>query len=262
MDLVEEGKLPVSDPATKVYFEDIDSGGKIERFETFAHGPNSKTLSFHFFRGQEGMVDQINFQSKYNNDTKSLYFEDTNNDGHKEIFTFSYGTDSIFLNWLNVTPEIGKINSIPICAINYYNDSLLNYSFARIHCVDLNLDGNKELVFAINGGYSYSPRQIFKVDIENRTVVKSENAGNVNYNLQFLDLNGDGKLEIIADGATAPVRDWFNLPYNKPAPYLKIFNSDLSYLPLLFSFSKGFKPMFFRMLFKKTAAKKLLVPFC
>ncbi len=258
VDLVEEEKVPESDFTTKVYFEDIDSDGKMERFETFSREPDKKTLSFHYFRSHEGMVDQINFPVKFNIETRALYFADTNNDGHKEIFTFSYSSDSLYLNWLNVTPEVGNIYSIPICAINYYSDSLINYAIGKIHCVDLDLDGKKELVFAVNGGYSYSPRQIFKVDIENRTVEKSENSGSVNYNLQFSDLNGDGKLEIIADGATAPVRDWFNLPYNKPAPYLKIFNSSLSYFTTPIQFFEGIQTDVFSYVIQENGSKKII----
>ncbi len=237
--LVEQGNVGETDNFPQLYFEDIDSDGNKERIYSFCQPSDPKTFSFHYFNHNGGMIDQINFPVTFNRETSRLHFADFDSDGNKEAYTFAYQKDSLFLYWVRLTPGSDKINSIPIIKLNYYNDSLLNYEIPKIHCIDLDNDGQKELVFSVVGGFSYSPRQIIKVDIKNRKVTRSENTGCVDYNLQFEDLNGDGKMEIISDGATAPVRDWFNLPYNKPAPYLKVYNPDLSYFIRPIQFFEG-----------------------
>ena len=223
----ESKKLQGTNPA--VYFEDLDSDGEVERIESFSQPTNGNIVSFQYFNENGGMVEQINFRAKYHNDTNRLFFADADGDGNKEIYLFSFENDSLVLNWLQVTPVITPFQRLPICKINYYNQNLLNYSIGNIFCLDLENDGQKELIFSVIGGYSYSPRQIFKVDIRKRKVDHSLNTGSACGTLSFYDLDDDGKLEIISEGQVAPDRDWFNLPYNAPAPYLKVFRSDLTF---------------------------------
>ncbi len=226
--VVSEGSV-LSEQNASIYFEDLDSDGQIERIESFRQPGSVNRLAFQFFKENGGMVDQINFPDEFNNEINRLYFADVDKDGNKEVYAFSFQNDSLILNWVQVTPQISPFYSLPICKINYYNNHMLDYELGDFYCVDLENDGKKELVFAVAGGYSYSPRQIFKVDIENRGIEQSENTGSAYGPLSFFDLDGDGKLEIISEGKATPVRDWFNLPYNEPAPCLKIYNSDLTF---------------------------------
>ncbi len=224
---------------SRVYFEDLDSDTKIEKIIFFRQPVDGNTLSFQFFDENGGMIDQVNFAIEFHIDIHNLYFEDADGDGNKEIYLFSFERDSLVLNWLQVTPKESPLTSVGICELNYYEDGLLDYSIGPIYCVDLENDGKKELVFTVNGGYSYSPRQIFKVNTRNQTVTHSENTGSVCGPLTFSDLDDDGIKEIISDGQVGPARDWFNLPYNRPAPYLKVYNSDLSFFFPPIKFCEG-----------------------
>ncbi|NQU51863.1 MAG: histidine kinase [Bacteroidetes bacterium] len=214
---------------SRIYFEDIDSDGIPERIESFSQNGNSNRFLFQFFRENGGMVDQINFPLEFSPEMNRLHFADVDNDGNKEIYFFSFKKDSLLLHWIQITPKTGPFQTLPICEINTYNDGKIDYQLGKIYCLDLDADKQKELVFAVIGGFSISPRQIFIVDIKNRKIVKSENTGCANAILTFSDLNNDDKMEIIADGQVAPIRDWLDLPYNRPAPYLKVFDSDFNY---------------------------------
>lgn len=245
----------------KLYFEDLDFDGSVERIESFEQINNGKTFSFHFFKENGGMIDQVNFPFLYNPETAVLFFADIDDNKNKEIYTFSVENDSLILHWLEITPKVRNIGALPICKINFYNDSLLDYSFDKIHDVDLDNDGKKELVFSIIGGYSYSPRQIFKVDIAKREITTSKNTGSACGQIHFYDLDGDGKLEIIAEGQVAPVRDWFNLDLNEPAPYLKVFDSDLNYFFPPVKFFNGIQSMTFTNVIKTRSGNELLCTF-
>lgn len=218
------------EPNPVFYFEDLNSDGKIEKVILFSKPQEENKVAFQYFDENGAMIDQVNFTAKYYGDFHRLWFADFDEDGNKEIYLISCERDSILLNWVSVFPEVSEIHSLPLCMVTYFGDNKeVDYSIGEFYHLDLENDGRKELVFALNGGYSYSPRQIFKVDIRNRTVERSQNTGSACGPLTFYDLNGDGKLEIISDGQVAPDRDWFNLPYNEPAPYLKVYNADLSF---------------------------------
>ncbi|MCF8358244.1 MAG: histidine kinase [Prolixibacteraceae bacterium] len=211
----------------KNYIVDLDSDGKCERVESFVLNGPPKTFSFQFFSDDGGMVDQVNWPGQFNNDTKKLFFADANNDGHKEIYSFLFENDSLYLQWVQLTPEIGNVNRLPLCPVYTYRDSLYSYSFGNIHCIDLENDGKNELIIPVTGGFSIIPRQFFKVDIENRQVTSSIITGCANTKIQFFDLENDGVLEIIADGEVPPIRKEYDLPCNEPAPYLRVLNHEL-----------------------------------
>lgn len=225
---IENSRIYPNSDISSIFFEDIDNDGHLERFETFNQG-QSGVYSFQFFDVNGGMIDQINWPFPYNSETALMWFADFDNDNNKEVYTFSFQKDSLYLNWIQLTPEKGNFNSIPVCEIFTYKDSLFDYQLNEIHCLDIDNDGKNELIFPVIGGFSIQPRAIYKVDLETREVVSSESTGCANAVLTFYDLDGDGKKEIIADGQVAPIRENFNIPYNIPAPYLKIFDSNLDY---------------------------------
>ena len=207
------------------------------------------------------MVDQINFPGKYNERVSCLYFADVNNDGNKEVYGFTFGKDSLYLNWIQLTPEISKINTLPVCKINTYDNGLTDYNIRSFTCIDLNHDGKKELVFIVDGGYSIVPRQIFKVDISTKKVVASENSGSGNWQMHFNDLDGDGKREIIVNGCVSPIRPQMDLPYNTPAPYLKVLDSNLHYLFPPVKFFEGILSYSYTYVVSDLGKKELLSVF-
>lgn len=211
------------------YFVDLDGDGKYERIETFEQNDGSNIFSLQLFRSNGGMVDQINFPGKFNFRTNKIYFADRDNDGNKEIYAFTFKSDSLYLNWVQLTPEIGEIKSLPICKIHTYRDGLIDYKIHSFSCRDLDDDGKNELIFIVDGGYSITPRQIFKVDAVSGRIVASQNTQSGNWRLGFDDLDGDGRQEIISDGCVSPIRPSIKLPYRTRAPYLKVFDCNLHY---------------------------------
>ncbi len=244
----------------KVYFEDLDADGQLEQIESFRQ-PQANAFSFQYFGADGGMIDQVNFPGVYDSRTDRLYFADADKEGHKEVYAFSFENDSLILRWIQLTPKEGGFHRLPICELRTYRDSLYDYTIGDVHCLDIDNDEQKELVFAITGGYSIVPRQIFKVDIVNRKVYQSENTGCANTILKFADLNGDGKLEIIGEGEVPPIREEMNLPFNKPAPYLKVLDADLNYFFPPIKFYSGIQGMTRTFIVQNNQGKELLCAF-
>ncbi len=224
-----EQKKRLSDRRSVVYFEDLNSDGREERIESFQQSVDTFQFSFQYYSYNGGMIDQVNLPGNFHMDTHHLFFADYDKDGNKEVYHFYFEKDSLYLSWIQLFPEAGKINTLAICKIYTYNKGLIDYQFDEVHCRDLDNDGQNELIFAVVGGYSIIPRQIFKVDLVQRKVTGSENTGCANARLSFYDLDNDGKLEVIAEGQVAPIRAVPNLKYNNQAPYLKVFDADLNY---------------------------------
>jgi len=224
-----DSKNGLSDVFPKVYFKDLDSDGNIERIQSFQQNIDSTQFSIQYYSSNGGMIDQVNFPGKFQHYLNRIDFADIDNDGNLELYTFTIRNDSLLLNQVQLTPKRGRINSLAICKLNAYRKGIFNYQVGQIHCVDLENDGRNELLFTVIGGYSVLPRKVYKVDMINRKVVASENTGCANLHLQFEDLDGDGRKEIIAEGQVAPIRNIPGLPYNTEAPYLKVLDADLNY---------------------------------
>ncbi|MFC0878325.1 sensor histidine kinase [Saccharicrinis sp. FJH2] len=261
-ELIQEGESGLalkSNP--RLHFVDLDSDGKMERIESFKDLGNNR-FSIQIYDNNGGMFDQINFPERYNSQTDRLFFEDVDNDGHKEVYKFSYHNDSLYLTWLNLTPSIGKINSLPLCKIHTYGDNLIDYQlYIKMHCLDVDNDGSKELIFPVNAGFSILPRQIFLVNPKTKEIRRSENSGSSSNDLQFYDLNNDNKLEIITNGSVGPIRSDLNLLYNKPAPYLSVFNSDLEYYFEPIKFFEGIQSSLMTQVVENSGKKEIIAAF-
>ncbi|WP_321371252.1 histidine kinase [uncultured Draconibacterium sp.] len=259
-DIISSGNYRNANPNKGIFYEDIDNDGKLERFETFFQR-DGHSLSFHYFAANGGMIDQINLPIDFYEERNHLYFADFDNDKHKEVYVFSYRNDSLIMGWIQLTPSVSEFKQISICPVNTYNGGLLDYQIDDVFCLDMDMDGRNELVFPFSGGYSVFPRQIFRVDPQKQTIIKSENTGCANTKLVFVDLNDDGKMEIIADGAVSPIRDWLDAPHNTPAPYLKVLNSDLSYFFPPIKFFEGIQSFTNTHLIEGRDGKELLCTF-
>jgi len=254
---IENSKIYPNSNIANILFEDIDNDGHLERFETFKEHQHG-SFSFHYFGENGGMIDQVNWPFAYHIETAGMWFADFDNDNNKEVYTFSFQNDSLYLNWIQLTPEKGGFNSIPVCEIYTYQDSLYDYQLNEIHCLDIDNDGKNELIFPVIGGFSIQPRAIYMVDLETRTVVSSESTGCANAVLSFHDLDGDGKKEIIADGQVAPIRENYNIPYNVPAPYLKVFDSNLDYFFPPIRFCEGIQTTTYTNVFQNSDTKEMV----
>lgn len=229
-----------SEKVYQIYFVDLDSDGVKEKVKCF---PNVKGgLSLHYFEdGGANLIDQLNFSNQNYTNFSKIYFADVDENKFTEIYGFTISQDSLFLNWFEPYPnKNGLEHSKFITKLGTYNKGKIDVNIADLYFSDLNLDGSIDLVFPVNSGYSLTPRNIFVYDVKNDSVYHSEYTGLNPFKLSFTDLNGDSKLEIIADnGASGNLKDSLGNLHTDNVSVLQVFNSDLTpYFPTI-SFSEG-----------------------
>lgn len=222
-------------------FFDLDKDGKSEQIEITT---NSKGFSSLYIRDSKGYtIDQWNFNGFYINQPHFNNVFDLNNDGKKEVIVFTKRQDSIFINAVDpLGTNTFIFKNKFITKFNKYegkDDFTINLTV----CADLNNDGFSEIIFPINAGFSLIPRKLFAYDYKNDTLIKSTEVGNVLNGLKTVDLNNDGKIEIIAN--TWAPRNYINKKiqskYQDTSAFLMVFNNQLNFFfkPIENNFSIG-----------------------
>ncbi|MBT3386160.1 MAG: histidine kinase [Prolixibacteraceae bacterium] len=226
----------------QVYFVDLNSDGVKEKIRSFEDG-NGRLCLQYFSNSKIAPVDQLNFSNEYNKNVPDIYFGDIDKNGFTEIYGFKINGDSLFLNWFEPYPDInGKEHSKFITRVGLYDTNKINIGIAGFYIIDLNRDGSEDIVFPVSSGYSLKPRNIFVFDIKNDTVYQSEYTGINQYDLNFTDLNGDSKFEIIADNSTSGnLKDSIGNLHTDNVAWLQVFNSDLTPFFSPIRFTKGMR---------------------
>ncbi len=155
---------------------------------------------------------------------------DYNGNGKKELFLFTLSNDSIFLHMID--------------DLNHADPPIANRFITRIGPVgrrldirilpavmdDLTGDGYKELIFAINGGFTVYPRRVYAYSVKHDTLMRSPEAY---YNLNAIyqaDITGNGVNELFLHGrATANVSP-LEHTYHDFSNWLMVLDQDLDFL--------------------------------
>jgi hypothetical protein len=214
----------------RIYFRDLDGSGIKQKIYAFQNG--SEQLSFQYFGDNGGMINQVNFRHKF---APTLFFlvpADVDGNGIAEIYGFTLGKDSLFLNWKElVQPFSNSSESLFISKVGTFNDGSTNVSINRFIVMDINGDGKNEIVFSVCSGYSKFPRMVVLFNPGTRTLIKSEDLGINPFYLTNVDLNRDGNKEFLAASSAG-----YNLADSDSAqvidsrPYLLGYTSGLKQL--------------------------------
>lgn len=179
----------------KIFYADIDGDGYSEEF-TYYHtsdnkhpivNQNSAAGEFQYTWQLEGTIVH-NFNFIYGN---------YNNDEQNEIYVFSADQKGIYLYGIEGNASNSfLVNKAKIFSFSEYNIEH-NIIIHSAGLYDLNKDGFKEAVFAINNRYSQNGRKVIAYDIKNNSVFESAEIG-----LQIVgwpnvfDIDNDGYYEI------------------------------------------------------------------
>lgn len=220
------------DPGNKICYFDIDNDGLSEEIIL----GNNEFGCFVKYTDVKGRSVQMNLRSKFDEENSSydkILTGDYDNNGMDEVYVFTQAGDSVLLNAFDFTGKEFKklLDSKLICRFNRRT----GFSFGNVKVgkvTDLNGDGIKEVVFAVNAGFGRQPRGIFAYDFANDTVTRTPVMGVYCYPV-FGDLDHDNMDEICVNNyaisnydskydTSVPFNDWYH--------YNMVFDNDFSLL--------------------------------
>jgi sensor histidine kinase YesM len=221
--------------ARRTYYRDLDHDGTMETIRSFEA---QKMLAFQIFTEKGKIFDQYNFSHTYLGILNQLYFGDIDDNNIDEVYGFSMGGDSLFLNWYTLDSHFkGYTQSFFISRIGLYIQKEFNFSIGDFSMVDFENDGGKKIVFSCNAGFSVTPRKIYIFKPQSGELKQSDDDGIPAFNLIFDDLDGDQIKEIItSSAASGHLKGKDSVDYY---PWLRVFNSDLKYFFPKVRFEKG-----------------------
>jgi len=210
------------------YFSDLDNDGLSEliQFKINKVGNGAFTIRDYKLK----TIDQWNLPGKSIIGGRSFIVGDWDNNKLKEIYTFYYRNDSLFLAW---------------CEPLSSKDSQMHYKFVdRIHLADgvpdfecyfkaihdLNNDGIKHILFSIYGRFSLQPRNIYVYNPALHTIIKSPKSYSYAGITSIADIDGDGLEEIFTSTrSNGNVPQKAGYPFHDSSAWVFIFNPDLSF---------------------------------
>lgn len=215
-----------------INYKDLNGDNVPEIVESFSYEIEGNTfLSIQYFSPDGGMYDQINFKGNFHEQMRKVFFSDLNRNGLIEIYGFTTIDDSLFLN---ISEPFSKQGNAPISffvtRLNRSIHGTIEPVIGESSVYDIDDDGFQEIIFPLNAGFSLFPKCIYIFDFQTKLFYNSIITANNNVNLQFEDLNNDGKTEIIVDGtASFNVPDSMDIPLDDRGPYIKVFDKDLNF---------------------------------
>jgi hypothetical protein len=190
------------------------------------------------YQNPSGLMNQWNFEGKLLTGSNDFMITgDFDNNKQKELYFFSLRHDSILLQCISDynknTPEF---KDVFIAHVGFRKG---NYeaSIRKAEMDDLNDDGYKELIFAVNSGFSLTPRSVFAYDIHHRKCLASPYLGLSMTRLIQKDITGDGKNEILIQGHGADNISDTTVKYHDRSAWLIVLDRKLDFL---------FKPIEFK----------------
>jgi hypothetical protein len=199
---------------------DLDNDGISEVFYT---GNNNKR-SYLTLLNQYGTIDQWNFTGNYTLEGQRCIIGDYNNDNLSEIYPLIIRNDSLFLNAIDLRYP-GKLIFPERFIIKINQSDRQGFCLYSGYLTDLNGDGMKEIVFAVNNGFPLHPRRVVAYDQKHDSVLASPELGAFIFRLHFRDINGDGLDEIAVDNyASANYTDTIGIMHDHSAYFILLTN--------------------------------------
>jgi len=210
-------------------YEDIDGNGYGDMIFTGKNPIENSFVGLYYFPGMK--PEQWNFRGEYNFvNNEYLITGDYDADGSLEIYVFTMVSDSIFLHGIDckrgdqpifINRFIAKVGS---------REDKTDASIIPAEMDDLNEDGQKELVFGINTGYSIYPRNVYAYNIACDSLYISPRCGYPLTAILQADINGDGKKEIIHCGCSTDNIHDKNYPFHDACSWLMVLDRQLSFI--------------------------------
>lgn len=160
-----------------------------------------------------------------------VFIGDMDKDDWTDILGFSFAGDSLYLNHFELgQDEIAGLTLMDKHFIEFpHGENLVWTRIKSGQFVDLDSDGRDEFLFAlISHGTNTVRSCVYIFDYSTRTLKRSAQIENYYENLQCYDLDGDGYLEIIADGKSAVYKSNYDPLGSEVLAGLKILDHNLN----------------------------------
>lgn len=206
------------------WYNDLDVDGKEEFMVISNHQGASMALQIFDSEGEH--LGQYNLSYFMPKTTVFLepFFIDLNKDNVKEILLFSQNKDSVYLNIFDYKKLEFILSNRFITKIGLLPNSKLDYRIKWIDARDINNDSINEIYFAIITGFGLYPRNVFRYDFSNDSLISSPNIGAQVGTFQF-----SNSTLFVGSQASANCRPDFPYPYTDTCTWIFGFNENLEY---------------------------------
>jgi hypothetical protein len=185
-----------------------------------------------------GRVNQWNFEGTLITPTNDYIITgDYDNNHKKEIYILSISHDSIMLQCISdIRNNVPELKNTFIAKVGFRKGKY-DPAIVKAEMDDLNDDGYKELIFAVNAGFSLIPRNIFAYDLFNKKCLTSPYLGLTVDQIIQKDITGDGKNEFLIQGHGPDNITDTTIKYHDRSTWLMVLDRKLNFL---------FKPVEFK----------------
>ncbi|MBN1952607.1 MAG: histidine kinase [Bacteroidales bacterium] len=214
---------------TTIIYDDLDGNGYGDMITAGENFIGNSYLVVNFLPGQKAA--QWNVKGGYIFYTDGYIITgDYDENGIREIYLFTMVSDSIFLHCISQIAGTRSVPSSRFIARVGSKEGKTDASIIPGSMDDLDGDGFRELIFAVNTGFSIYPRTVFAYNIHTGTLISSPKSG---YQIQEIiqaDITGDGKNEIIPVGYAADNIHDTNYPYHDGSNWLMALDCELRFV--------------------------------
>jgi len=215
-------------PDGKIFFKDMDNDGNSEEIIFFHNVRDEAAVKITDHNGI--IIGQWALSGIYPGKKDFLMFSDYNHNNLKDIFLINNIEDSLFLNCFEFGTQDFIFEKRFLTTVSKL-DGKVDFSIAITNVNDISNDGFDEVIINVNAGFSFQPRSIFLYDVVNDSLHSTPEKGSVNYVSEVVDINNDGKLELLLNcGAPGNIPSSSDIPFTDRSSWLMVLNDELDFL--------------------------------
>lgn len=205
---------------------DLNGNGVSEMITTYLHNPDIASI---LINNTNGIVDQWNISGRFTSGSNRFITGDADQNGYLEIYTFILQSDSLWLYYFEpLNPDNSSITGIFLEKIKSHNNQIEVYILpGGMH--DMNMDGNPDLVFAVNTTFAAYPRRVFIFDRVNNILKRTDDFGASIAGVKVFEPYNDGRKLILLNTFSHGNTRSSNIPYHDHSCWLMVFDSELKY---------------------------------
>ncbi len=208
------------------FYSDLDNNGDSE---FIVAGDKDDTCTFlEFFTQSSASFGKITVMGKLicSNPSDNIIFEDFDNNGQKEVYLITYWKGSVFMDVYEPSTKRYILKHFFIDSLNIpKSESDIKYTINSLS--DIDGDNFKELYCTISAGLSLQPRNIYMVDLNDRTVKKSPRSYATPFGFKIYNTGNNGEKEILA-GTYSTDNSPEDYPFSDHFSWLFVFDSQLN----------------------------------